>query len=139
MSVNTQTQVVPEKDLLSNPYIRWGLMIVGLAVGFMMLDIMMRRPLMRELALIKREMANVEGRLHNLVGAKDQAGETNSLLSALIAQRRQFENAKSALSDLREFRQQVEIEAQATNDATGGPAIGCITGCRSGFGNHPFA
>lgn len=118
MSLNTQTQVVPEKDLLTNPYIRWGLLIVGLALGFMMFDILMRRPLLRELALIKREMANVEGRLHNLVGAKDQAGETNSLLSALIAQRRQFESAKSALSDLREFRQKVELEAQTTNEAT---------------------
>ena len=118
MSVNTQTQVVQEKDLLSNPYIRWGLMIVGLAIGFLMLDIMMRRPLLRELALIKREMANVEGRLHNLVGAKDQAGDTNNLLSALIAQKRQFESAKSALIDLREFRQRVELEAQETNEAT---------------------
>lgn len=117
MSVNVQTQMAQEKDLLHNPYIRWGLLIVGIAVGFLALDVMMRRPLMRELASMKREMASVEGRLHDLVGAKDQAGETNNLLSALIAQKRQFETAKSALSDLREFRQQVELEAQGTGDA----------------------
>ncbi len=117
LSVHAQTHLTLEKDLLNNPYIRWGLMIVGVSIGFLILDIMMRRPLLRELAAIKHEMVTVEGKLHDLVGAKDQAWETNNLLSALTAQKRQFETAKSALTDLREFRQRVEMEAQQTGEA----------------------
>ena len=50
LSFNEQTQISPERDLLNNPYIRWSLMIVGVSIGFLVLDIMMRRPLLRELA-----------------------------------------------------------------------------------------
>ncbi len=115
--VHDQSEMSQEKDLLNNPYVRWGLMLVGMAICFLALDILLRRPLLRELALVRHELASVEVRLHDIAGAKDQAWETSNLLSALNAQKKQLEPAKNALTGLREFRQRVEMEAQKTSDA----------------------
>ncbi len=117
MYLNEHTSSSPERDLLSNPYVRWGLMLVGIFIGFLALDIMLRRPLLRELAYVKRELATVEQDMQELIGTTGQAWETSNLLSALNAQKRQVEPARAALADLREFRQSVEMEAQKTSDA----------------------
>ncbi len=114
---NEQSQVSVEKDLLNNPYVRWGLMLIGVAISFLVLDIMLRRPLLRELAMVKRDLASMQKGLHELVGAKDVAWESSNLLSALNVQKRQMESARSALNDLRDFRQSVELEAQKSSDA----------------------
>lgn len=106
-----------EKDLMSIPMIRWGLMLIGTAIAFLAMDILLRRPLMTELASVKRDLAQVEKSLQNLVGVKDTAWETNHLLSALQAQKRQLESARAALGDIREFRTSVETEAQQTSEA----------------------
>ena len=117
MSLHDTTQTSAEKDLLTAPIVRWGLVLVGIAIGFLALDIMLRRPLMQELASVRRELVTVEKSMRDLVGVKDVAWETSHLLSALQTQKKQLESARAALGDLREFRQSVEIEAQQTGDA----------------------
>jgi hypothetical protein len=77
-----------EKDLMNLPMIRWGLTLIGIAMAFLAMDILLRRPMMIELASVKRDLASVERSLQDLVGVKDVAGETNHLLSALQAQKR---------------------------------------------------
>lgn len=117
MSLNSTPQSSVEKDLMNTPVVRWGLVLIGIAFVFLAMDILLRRPLLNELASVKRDLANVEKGLHDLVGVKDVAWETNHLLSALQAQKRQLESARAALSDVREFRMSVESEAQQTGDA----------------------
>ena len=117
MLLNDTSHSSVEKDLLSIPIVRWGLMLIGVAFAFLAMDILLRRPLMNELASVKRDLANVDKSLHDLVGAKDVAWETSHLLSALQAQKRQLESARAALGDVRDFRMSVESEAQQTSDA----------------------
>jgi hypothetical protein len=106
-----------EKELLNTPIVRWGLLLVVIAMGFLTLDIMLRRPLVRELASVKRDLASVEKSLQELVGVKEVAWESSHLLSALSAQKRQLESARAALGDVRDFRMSVEAEARQTSDA----------------------
>ena len=117
MARNEFPQASAERDLMTIPVVRWGLALVGIAMIFLAFDILFRRPLMIELASVKRDLFNVEKNLHDLVGVKDAAWETNNLLSALQAQKRQLETSRSALGQLREFRMSVESEAQQTSDA----------------------
>lgn len=117
MSLNDTPQSSVEKDLMNIPVVRWGLILIGIATSFLAMDVLLRRPLMKELASVKRDLANIEKGLHDLVGVKDVAWETNHLLSALQAQKRQLESARAALGDVREFRMNVESEAQLTGEA----------------------
>ena len=115
--LNETPQSSVEKDLLSIPIVRWGLMLIGIAFACLVMDILLRRPLMNELVSVRRDLANVEKSLHDLVGTKDVAWEASHLLSALQAQKRQLESARAALGDVREFRMSVETEAQQPSDA----------------------
>jgi hypothetical protein len=117
LSVYDSTQTSAENDLLNAPVVRWGLVLIGIAIGFLTLDIMLRRPLVRELASVRRELASVEKCMQNLVGMKEVAWESSHLLSALQAQKKQLVSARAALGVLSEFRQSVETEAQQTGDA----------------------
>lgn len=117
MSLTAHVDSSVEKDLMNIPVVRWGLALIGIAIAFLAMDLLLRRPLMNELASVKRDLANVERSLHDLVGVNDVAGKTNHLLSALQAQKRQLEPARAALGDIREFRMSVENEAQHTGDA----------------------
>ena len=117
MSLKAHTDSSVEKDLMNLPVVRWGVALTGIAIAFLAVDILLRRPLMNELASVKQDLANVERSLHDLVGVKDVAWEANHLLSALQAQKRQLESARAALGDVREFRMSVENEAQQTGDA----------------------
>ncbi len=117
MSRQEYPQASVERDLMTIPVVRWGLTLVGIAIVFLAIDILLRRPLMHELASVKRDLASVEKNLQELVGAKEVAWEANNLLSALQAQKRQLESARAALGDVREFRMSVENEAQQTSDA----------------------
>lgn len=115
--LNDAPQSSVEKDLINLPIVRWGLMLIGIGMMFLAMDILLRRPLTRELASVRRDLAGVERSLRDLVGVKEVAWETNHLLSALQAQRRQLDSARVALNELREFRMSVENEAQQTAEA----------------------
>ena len=117
MSLQENNSTYTEKELLRSPIVRWGLMLVGIAIGFLTLDILLCRPMMQELESVKRELVTVEKSLRDLVGVKEVAWETSHLLSALQTQKKQLESARAALGELREFRQSVETEAQQTGDA----------------------
>lgn len=117
MILNDTPASAVEKDLMSIPIVRWGLTLVGIAMALLAMDIMLRRPLLQELASVRRELSDVEKSLHELVGTKETAWETNHLLSALQAQKKQLDSAKSALSDVREFRFSVENEAQQLDES----------------------
>lgn len=117
MTLQENNPTSTEKELFHAPVVRWGLMLVGIAIGFLTLDILLCRPLMQELASVKRELVTVEKSMRDLVGVKEVAWETSHLLSALQTQKKQLETARAALGDLREFRQSVETEARQTGDA----------------------
>ncbi len=114
---NSVSALDNDHDLISHPVVRWGVPLIIVAIGCLTLDITVRRTLLRELAAVRQELSGVESRLQSLVSVKDQAWETNDLLSALTAQKRQLDSARSALASVREFRRQVEIEAQNTGEA----------------------
>ncbi len=117
MSRHEPPQASVERDLMTIPVVRWSLVLVGIAISFLAFDILFRRPLMSELASVKRDLNSVEKNLKDLVGVKEVAWETNNLLSSLQAQKRQLESSRAALSEMREFRMSVESEAQQTSDA----------------------
>lgn len=103
-----------EKELLSHPVVRWGIVLMGFVTGCLVIDLFLRRPLLNELASVRRELALVEKSLDALAGTKESIEEANDLLSAMQAQKRHLETARAALEEIRDFRQSVEAESQKT-------------------------
>ncbi|MBM80404.1 MAG: hypothetical protein CMJ78_07395 [Planctomycetaceae bacterium] len=88
-----------------------------LATSFVGMQFFVTRPLMNELAQMKKELNAVEKDLENLVGARDDVWETNNLLSSLNAQHRHIEGARASLNSIRQFRKDVEGESGRTMNA----------------------
>lgn len=101
-----------EKELLSHPVVRWGIVLMGFVTGCLVIDLFLRRPLLNELASVRRELAAVEKRLDDLVGSKESILEANDLLSAMQAQQQHLGMSRAALETIRDFRQKVEAESQ---------------------------
>jgi hypothetical protein len=104
-------------EFVASPAFRWSMLFVGLAIGFLGMDIMVRRPMMRELASVRTELSSVERDMEELVGVRNQVWETNNLLTSLKSQYRQLEDARVSMSALTQLRTEIEEEAGHTTAA----------------------
>ncbi|MDA0806686.1 MAG: hypothetical protein O2945_01235 [Planctomycetota bacterium] len=104
-------------EFVASPAFRWSMLFVGLATGFLGMDIMVRRPMMRELASVRTELSTVERDMEELVGVRNQVWETNNLLTSLKSQYRQLEDARVSMSALAQLRSEIETEAGHTGAA----------------------
>src|SRR5690606_3645712 len=95
----------------------WLKIFVALGIGVSCMHLMLYKPMMREMAQLRRELSSMERDMEELVGARDQIWETNNLLSTLRRQADQFDGARAALSTIRDFRQELEGEAGSTVEA----------------------
>ncbi|MEK6258439.1 MAG: hypothetical protein AABP62_07435 [Planctomycetota bacterium] len=96
----------------------WAMLVVGITLGFVGLHFLMARPMAREMERMQRDLTLVEQRMQDLVGARDEVWETNSLLSSLKAQQGQTEEARVALQSIRELRGNLVDEASHNIEAT---------------------
>ena len=104
-------------EFVASPAFRWSMLFVGLATGFLGMDIMVRRPMMRELASVRTELSSVERDMEELVGVRNQVWETNNLLTSLKSQYRQLEDARVSMSAIAQLRTEIEDEAGHTTAA----------------------
>jgi hypothetical protein len=104
-------------DIGASPAFRWSMLFVGLAVGFLGMDVMVRRPMMRELAQVHQDLKTVEGNMDDLVGQRNHVWETNNLLTSLKSQYRAFEEARVSLSAMKLLRKEIETESGKTKGA----------------------
>jgi hypothetical protein len=104
-------------EFVASPAFRWSMLFVGLAIGFLGMDIMVRRPMMRELASVRTELLSVEHDMEELVGVRNQVWETNNLLTSLKSQYRQLEDARVSMSALAQLCTEIETGAGHTSVA----------------------
>ena len=107
-----------ENQLADQQKQSWAMLVVGVTLGFVGLHFLMARPMTREMERMQRDLTLVEQRMQDLVGARDEVWETNSLLSSLKAQQGQTEEARLALQSIRELRGNLIDEASHNGDAT---------------------
>lgn len=112
LSSTDHTSATP--DFVAGPAFRWSMLFVGLAVGFLGMDLMVRRPMMRELARVRVELSTVERDMEELVGVRNQVWETNNLLTSLKSQYRQLEDARVCVTAMEQLRKEIEAEAEHT-------------------------
>ena len=104
-------------DIGASPAFRWSMLFVGLSVGFLGMDFMVRRPMMRELTQVRGKLTTVEMDMEELVGKRNQVWETNNLLSGLEAQYEAFEKARVSLVTAKQIRAEIEAGAAQTDFA----------------------
>ncbi|NQV25346.1 MAG: hypothetical protein HQ518_13370 [Rhodopirellula sp.] len=117
MLISGHDQSSATNEFVASPAFRWSMLFVGLAIGFLGMDIMVRRPMMRELASVRTELLSVEHDMEELVGVRNQVWETNNLLTSLKSQYRQLEDARVSMSALAQLRNEIETEAGHTTTA----------------------
>lgn len=106
-----------ENQLAEQQKHSWAMLVVGITLGFVGMHFLMARPMSREMARMQRDLTLVEQRMQDLVGARDEVWETNSLLSSLKAQQGQTEDARLALQTIRELRADLVDETSRNADA----------------------
>ena len=95
----------------------WAMLVFGITLGFVGLHFLMARPMAREMERMQKDLTLVEQRMQDLVGARDDVWETNSLLSSLKAQQGQTEEARLALQSIRQLRGSLVDEASHNGEA----------------------
>lgn len=117
MLISGQNHSSATNEFVASPAFRWSMLFVGLAIGFLGMDIMVRRPMMRELASVRTELSTVERDMEELVGVRNQVWETNNLLTSLKSQYRQLEDARVSMSALAQLCSEIEAGAGKTGSA----------------------
>ena len=90
-----------ENQLADQQKQSWAMLVVGVTVGFVGLHFLMARPMAREMERIQQDLTQVQQRMQDLVGARDEVWEANSLLASLKAQQGQIEVAHRVADDPR--------------------------------------
>jgi hypothetical protein len=99
----------------SGTTLRWSLVFSGVALGLLSMDLMVRRPMLREMAQVRSELSSLERDMEQLVGVRNQVWETNNLLTGLRSQHRQLDEARLSLGAVAQLRQEIENEAGKTS------------------------
>lgn len=89
----------------------WLMLAAGLAVGFVGLQLFVAGPMSREIQQMRRDLAQVERRMNNLVGARDAVADANTLLAGLQTQQAQIEAARESLQSIRKLQGDLIDEA----------------------------
>ena len=88
-----------ENQLADQQKQSWAMLVVGVTVGFVGLHFLMARPMAKELERMQQDLTQVEQRMQDLVGARDEVWEANSLLASLKAQQGQIGRASHGVAD----------------------------------------
>lgn len=115
MSFDRQTSVLSAPD--AGQSIRWASLVIGLLMGVIAMDLVVRRPLMRELATTRTNMSHMQRELEKLVGVRDQVWETNNLLTGLKAQNRQIEEARVSVIAVQQLCKELQAENEKMQSA----------------------
>lgn len=89
----------------------WGIFLVGLVVGFVGVYLVAAQPMFAQIDRLQRQVVAVQNDMESLVGVRDQAWETSNLLSGLTAQQRQLADARATIKEIRQLRQDLQVEA----------------------------
>lgn len=89
----------------------WTMLVVGLVVGFIGMYFFVARPMSRELRTMKVEVAQMQSQVQMLAAEGAQVWEANNLLAALRMQQTQLEEARIALQDVKQLREDVVTAA----------------------------
>ena len=87
----------------------WAMLATGLVIGFLVMHLVIERPLQRRMNALRKEMATLQQDTINLAGnsMNGYVTEVNNLLSHLKSQQSQIKTARTALKDIRQFRTEV--------------------------------
>ena len=91
--------------------------LVGLGLGWTILQFTVTRPLTREVVGLQSELSDLTARMDQLVAVRDVAYQAQDLLSALEAQRQTLAAAHESLTAIRVLRGEIEQESRRTADA----------------------
>lgn len=115
MSFDRQTSALSAPD--AGQSIRWASLVIGLLMGVIAMDLVVRRPLMRDLAATRVNMSHMQRELEKLVGVRDQVWETNNLLTGLKAQNRQIEEARVSVIAVQQLCKELQAENEKMQSA----------------------
>jgi len=100
----------------------WWIAAGGVLLTLVGIQLLVTQPLARQLDVVRGELVRVESDMTELVGTRDEAWAASDLLSGLVSQAEQLDDAHSAVESIREFRELVE------NQAAGVEETGVIVG-----------
>jgi hypothetical protein len=92
-------------------------LFAGAALGMAGVQLFATRPLINELRQLENRVGIVQSRVDELTGAKDDAQQSGSLLSALIEQRAQVESARGALAEIDALSSDVAVQSVRAAEA----------------------
>ncbi|HUG90678.1 MAG TPA: hypothetical protein VML55_07595 [Planctomycetaceae bacterium] len=92
----------------------WPALITMLVAGLAGMHVVVVKPLERQIGSLKQELSAVQREMVQLVAARTQVRETNTLLAALNEQGNQLADAGRALRTINRFRTDLENEAAGT-------------------------
>lgn len=78
-------------------------MVAGLAIGFILMHLIVVRPMRRQMEGLRSDVAAVHGEMQELVGARDDVWKTNNLLTDLRKQQWLVDDARKSLQTIKQF------------------------------------
>src|SRR5262245_23177290 len=100
--------------LISRNSMIWGIFLVGVVIGFMIVYLIVAQPMFAQLELMQSRVVVLDADLQTLVGARNEAWEAGNLLSDLKSLKRQLGDARVTIREIRELRQEVLEESKHT-------------------------
>src|SRR5262245_59957423 len=77
----------------------WGVFLVGVVIGFLVVYLVVAQPMFAQLAQMERQMVAMDADLQSLVGARQVAREAGNLLSDLNALKNQLRDARATVRE----------------------------------------
>jgi hypothetical protein len=96
----------------------WGIFLVGVVIGFMIVYLIVAQPMFAQLDQMQSRMVALDADVQTLVGARNEAWETGNLLSDLKSLKRQLGDARATIREIRELRQEILEESKHTAAAS---------------------
>jgi len=96
----------------------WGVFLVGVVIGFLVVYLVVAQPMFAQLAQMERQMVAMDADLQSLVGARQEAWEAGNLLSDLNALKNQLRDARATVREVRTLRQDLLEESMHTAAAS---------------------
>lgn len=93
------------------------MLVAGVIIGVAFVKFLAVRPLENKVKDLNYQLVSVQAEMQGLVGMKESAQRTNSLLENLQDQQAELKSAEESLNQIAAFRKQLEQEAQLTAKA----------------------
>ena len=92
----------------------WGIFLVGVVIGFMIVYLIVAQPMFAQLELMQSRIVVLDADVQTLVGARNEAWEAGNLLTDLKLLKRQLGDARGTIREIRELRQELIEESKQT-------------------------